>query len=811
MPIADIAANLPLKEINRTYTYNVPAELSFIDVGWRVFVPFGGRKVEGFVVNVREENEDNVENKIKLKNIISAVDDEQWFSKETIETCKKLSDFYLCSLAEMMRLFMPGKSGLKISFLYAINEENTNKILNEEPFASVYGLIKNKGAISKNDIEKNVGFDKKTINNSIEKMLRLKLIEKVYTAKKKASDLYETFIEKNSVITDDIIENFSKRKPAQARLLKVLNEKNSLSLNETKAEKISSDTVKKLEEAGFIRRVKKRIYRNSYKNFETANENRALTDEQKNAYAEIAASIKKAEYKSFLLFGVTGSGKTEVYIRAAETAIAEGRRVIVLVPEIGLTGQLVKSFYEKFAGDIAIIHSRLTVSERNDAMMRVKRNEAHIVIGARSALFTPAENVGLIILDEEHDYSYKQDESPRYHAKVVANILAKEHGATLVFGSATPSLETFYAAKTGEVKLLTLKRRIGDMPLPEVSCVDMRTELKSGNRRILSRPLEKLIKDTIAKKEQVIILLNRRGFSTFVLCRSCGEPLVCKDCGLPLVYHKNGSLACHHCDKTEIMPKTCPKCGSKYIKYFGSGTEKLEEELREIIPAARVIRMDRDTTTTKFAHSEILEKFKKGEYDILLGTQMVAKGHDVPNVTAVGIISADSTLHLPDFRAAERAFTLITQTSGRAGRHEIKEHLRGKVIVQCYNTEHYAVEYAAKNDYEGFYEKEIEIRKELSYPPFCRLVKLVFQGEDEEKTKGNAKKFIEKFKAYFNENDGNNAIGPAPALIANLRGIYRFVVLIKAKDLKKASEFLKSENMRALRDVAIDIDPIIMF
>lgn len=811
MPIADVAANLPLKEINRTYTYNVPIELSFIDVGWRVFVPFGGRKVEGFVVDIKEKKEISADNKIKFKDIISAVDDEPWFSKEIIECCKKLSDFYLCSLAEMMRLFMPGKSGLKISFLYAINEENTNKILEEEPYSFIYDFIKNEGAVSKKDIEKNVNFDKTTINNSLEKMLRLKLIEKVYTAKKKASDLYETILEKNSVITNDIIENFSKRKPAQARFLKLLQNKNSLSLNEIKAEKFSSDTVKKMEDAGFIRRVKKRIYRNSYDNFETTNENRVLTDEQKNAYDEIAASIKKSEYKSFLLFGVTGSGKTEVYIRAAQTALANGRRVIVLVPEIGLTGQLVKSFYEKFADDIAIIHSRLTVSERNDAMTRLKRNEAHIIIGARSALFTPAENVGLIILDEEHDYSYKQDESPRYHAKVVAKILAKEHKATLVFGSATPSLETFYAAKTGEFHLLTLKHRIGNMPLPEVSCVDMRAELKSGNRHILSRPLEKLIKDTIAKKEQVIILLNRRGFSTFVLCRSCGEPLVCADCGLPLVYHKNGSLACHHCDKTEIMPKTCPKCDSKYIKYFGSGTEKLEEELRAIIPAARVVRMDRDTTTTKFAHSEILEKFKSGAYDILLGTQMVAKGHDVPNVTAVGIISADSTLHLPDFRAAERAFALITQTSGRAGRHEIKERLRGKVIVQCYNTEHYAVEYAAKNDYEGFYEKEIEIRKELSYPPFCRLVKLVFQGTEEEKTKEKANKFIEKFRENFSENDADKAIGPAPALIANLRGIYRFVVLIKAKDLKKTGEFLKNENMNTLRDVAIDIDPIMMF
>lgn len=809
MSVADIVANLPLKEINRTYTYNVPIELSFIDIGWRVFVPFGGRKIEGFVVNIREKNEIK-EEKIELKNIISVLDDEAWFSKETIETCKKLSDFYLCSLAEIMRLFMPGKSGLKISFLYAVNEENTNKILNEEPYVSIYDFIKKEGAVSKKDIEKNLNFDKRALENLLEKMLRLKIIEKVYTAKKKASDLYENIVEKNVDITEEIIENFSKRKPAQARLLKLLQRKGSLTSKEIKAEKFSSDVVKKLTESGLIKCEKKRVYRNSYNNSETKKEYRKLTEEQQRAYDEIAASIKANEYKTFLLFGVTGSGKTEVYIRAAEVARAKGRKVVVLVPEIGLTGQLVKSFQEKFAGDIAIIHSRLTVSERNDAIIRVRQNEAHIIIGARSALLTPADDIGLIILDEEHDFSYKQDESPRYHAKVIAKILAKEHRATLVLGSATPSFETYYEAKIGEIKLLTMKNRIGNAPLPEVSCVDMRMELKSGNRHILSRPLEKLIRDTVAKKEQVIILLNRRGFSTFILCRSCGEAIVCEDCGLPLVYHKSGALLCHHCDKSAVMPKTCPKCGSKYIKYFGSGTEKLEEELKELIPSARVVRMDRDTTTAKFAHSEILEKFKKGEYDVLLGTQMVAKGHDVPNVTAVGIISADSTLHMPDFRAAERAFTLITQTSGRAGRRSVNENTRGKVIVQCYNTEHYAVTYAANNDYESFYEEEIKIRQELCYPPFCRLIKLTFQGEDEEKTKEDAKKFITKFNKQFSGGE-NQALGPSPALIANFRGIFRFIVLIKAVSLKSVGEFLKSENIHTLRDVAIDIDPIMMF
>lgn len=817
MLIADVIANLPLKEINRAYTYSVPTELSFIEVGWRVFAPFGGRKVEGFVIDVREIAEGNLGEKIKLKDIISVIDDDAWFNKNLIDACKEIADFYLCSLGEVMRLFMPGKSGIKISTLYEINEENednANKILTEnlkeQLYFNIYNLLKTEGALSKKDIEKNLTIDKKITEDAIEKLCRLKILNRIYNAKKKSSEIYETVIEKIADITDEIIAEFDKRKKAQAKVLKLLQNKNILTSKEIKTEKISKAVIKNLEEAGFVRQNKKRVFRNSYDKKTFTEIKRELTEEQTVAFNEISASLKNNKYQTFLLYGVTGSGKTEVYMRAAEVARNENKRVIVLVPEIALTGQLVKSFQEKFAGEIAIIHSRLTVSERADAIERVKLGQANIIIGARSALFTPADNIGLIILDEEHDFSYKQDESPRYHAKVIAEILAKKYDATLVLGSATPSVESFYKAKAGEIKLLTMKNRIGNMPLPEVFCVDMREELKNGNRHILSHQLEKLIKETIERKEQVIILLNRRGFSTFVMCRSCGEALVCEDCGLPLVYHKSGKLACHHCDKESIIPKTCPKCGSKYIKYFGSGTEKLEEELKTLIPSAQVIRMDRDTTTTKFAHQEILEKFKSGAYDILLGTQMVAKGHDVPKVTAVGIISADSTLHLPDFRAAERAFMLITQASGRAGRHKISDNLRGKVVVQCYNVEHFAVEYASRNDYESFYSEEIELREVLFYPPFCRLIKLIFQGDNEENTKSNAKIFVDKFRENFKESQ-NKAIGPSPALIANLRGTYRFVVLIKAYDLKAVNEFLRTKNLNTNRNVAIDIDPIMMF
>ena len=327
-----------------------------------------------------------------------------------------------------------------------------------------------------------------------------------------------------------------------------------------------------------------------------------------------------------------------------------------------------------------------------------------------------------------------------------------------------------------------------------------------GNRHIMSAALRQLIEMTMAQKQQIIIMLNRRGFSTFVMCRSCGAVIKCKLCGLPLVYHKNGKLSCHHCDVTEPVPDVCPKCSSRYIKYFGSGTEKLEQELHQIVPSARVIRMDRDTTNTKFAHQEILQKFREKQYDILLGTQMVAKGHDIPDVTAVGIISADSSLNLPDFRAAERCFMLITQTAGRAGRHEHQ----GRVVIQTYNPEHYAVTCGIAQDYEGFYEQEMKMRQGLFYPPFSRLVKLLFQHEDENTAKGNAKSLVTAFNEHFNGVKGQQIIGPSPAVIARFRGIYRFVVLIKTADLPEVQAFLREQKLHLRTDVAIDIDPITM-
>ena len=805
MKTADVFVNIPVKSIAQAYTYRVPEHLSQIAAGWRVFVPFGNRRVEGFVIRTHENAQ--APKGIVLKDIIAAVDEESWFSPQMIEVARWLADFYLCSLAEIMRLFMPGKSGLRITVLYEADEAMKEHMLLSMPGCrAIYEYLLQEGPQKKAELAKALPEWQENLQDYLDKMQKYRIVRKQYDAAKRDAAQYEKIVVLKVQVTEELLASFH-RKKAQSHLLTLLQAKPEQSMNALKEQKVTAATVKNLAEAGLVEIRRRRVLRDSYRDARAKKQQIELTEEQQQVVNGVLPAIEKQAYQGFLLKGVTGSGKTQVYIELAEKVRAAGRRVIVLVPEIALTGQVVMAFKAYFPDDLVVVHSRLSLAERNDAIVRVRRGEAGIIIGARSALFTPAEDIGLIILDEEQDTSYKQDESPRYHARVVAEKIAKVNDAVLLLGSATPSLESYYRAKTGAFQLLSMAHRIGDMPLPQVHCVDMRRELRMGNRHIISRALQQLIESTIAHHQQVIIMLNRRGFSTFVMCRSCGEVIRCRYCGLPLVYHKNGILKCHHCDVREPVPDVCPKCGSRYIKYFGSGTEKLEQELRQLVPSARVIRMDRDTTTSKFAHQEILDSFRRGEYDILLGTQMVAKGHDIPNVTAVGVISADSSLNMPDFRAAERCFMLITQTAGRAGRHG---H-RGEVVIQTYNPTHYAVTCGIAQDYEGFFQKELALRRELFYPPYSRLVKLLYQDEDEEKAKDKATALVKEFELQFAGQHGYQAIGPAPAVIACFRGIYRFIVLIKTAHLAEVHDFLKEQKLHLRADVAIDIDPITMF
>ena len=618
---------------------------------------------------------------------------------------------------------------------------------------------------------------------------------------KKISALFEKIYR----LAQDFDEKNFSSKPARLKFLKLLKERGEVRTFELSEQKITTATLKPLIEAGLVAVEERRVLRDSYSKINTVPKKFELMAEQTAAIEAIEKSLVARKFQGFLLYGVTGSGKTQVYIELAKITRRLGRRVIILVPEISLTGQIVSNFRAYFS-DVAVIHSRLSVAERSDTFHKIRNGEIGIVIGARSALFTPIDNVGLIVMDEEQDSSYKQENAPRYHARIVAEEFAKFHGAAAVFGSATPSLESFYRAQCGELILLRMPRRVLNNPLPAVECVDMRGELKAGNREVLSLALLDLLRKTLAEKNQAIILLNRRGWSTVVMCRSCGEVAKCPDCGLPMTYHADGRLLCHRCEVEAEPPEICPACGSRRIKFLGAGTEKLENALKKFLPEARVRRMDRDSTREKFGHKKILDDFAAHEFDILFGTQMVAKGHDITGVTTVGVLNADAALSFANFRGAENCFALITQAAGRAGRAD----LPGKVIVQAYDLDAPAIRFGCEQDYEKFYASEIPSRRDVFFPPFCRLVKLIVMSTKADKAKTFAKEIVKMFRAeVVQEAAGRQEVfGPIPAAIANLRGVFRFSILIKSTNLSAVRNFLRAHNLHKREDIIIDIDPL---
>ena len=539
------------------------------------------------------------------------------------------------------------------------------------------------------------------------------------------------------------------------------------------------------------------------------------TPHQAAALEQVRRLLARERPGAMLVFGVTGSGKTEIYLRAIETVLARGRQAVVLVPEIALTPQMIGRFRSRFGEQVAVLHSRLGAGERFDEWRKIKQGRAAVAVGARSAIFAPFTRLGLIVLDEEHETTYKQEDNPRYHAREVAEYLADRHGALLLLGSATPSLETYHRASSGELALAELPERINRRPLPPVKIVDLRAELQAGNRSVLSRYLQERLQTCLERGQQAILFLNRRGYSTFVLCRSCGAAMKCPDCDVSLTLHGTapaapGVLQCHYCGYREAVPAICPVCGSKSIRHFGSGTERVEEELREHFPRARVLRMDVDTTRTKGAHERILDHFARGEADVLVGTQMVAKGLDFPRVTLVGVIAADVALNFPDFRAAERTFQLLTQVSGRSGRGADP----GEVVVQTYNPEHYSVQAAQRHDFMAFCRHELPVRQGIGYPPFSHLVNFVVWGTEGEEVSRAAHWVVERLRS---DGDPTAVIGPAPAPIARLRGHFRWrALLLEAEGepaLRRARSVLRAwEATRPRGDLrlTIDVNPLSM-
>ncbi|HHW92678.1 MAG TPA: primosomal protein N' [Firmicutes bacterium] len=503
-----------------------------------------------------------------------------------------------------------------------------------------------------------------------------------------------------------------------------------------------------------------------------------LMSQQEAACRAIIKSLEEGEFARYLLHGVTGSGKTEVYLQVIAKNLEYGRGAVVLVPEISLTPQMVARFRHRFGDKVALLHSRLSPGEKSEEWWRICRGEAPIVVGARSAVFAPVPALGLIIIDEEHDSSYKQEENPRYQTREVAEFRAREEGTVLLLGSATPAVESYYRGQMGLYRLLELNTRVDGRKMPEIELVDMRRELESGNRSIFSNILQKRINETLQAQEQVILFMNRRGFANFILCRQCGYVALCPNCDVSLTYHgQEERLCCHYCYYQEDVPSTCPVCNSVYIRHFGFGTERVEAEVQRLFPGVRTLRMDMDTTRGKDAHWQLLETFARGEADILIGTQMVTKGIDIPQVTLVGVISADTSLNFPDFRAGERTFQLLTQVAGRAGRGE----KRGKVVVQTYNPDHYSIQAACRQDYRAFYQKEIQYRKDLAYPPFSQLVSMVVSAADEGKTAKAAAQLKRKLRTELPSTC--RIYGPGPAPLARVRGKYRYQIVVKGVGL----------------------------
>lgn len=573
-------------------------------------------------------------------------------------------------------------------------------------------------------------------------------------------------------------EYLHKNQKARARLMAALldDEEVEYSLISQKLN-ITLTVVRALEEQGVLEIKNHKIYRNPVKEKEQQRHFITYTEEQERAIRTFENDYKKGIRKTYLLYGVTGSGKTEVYMEMIRQVVKEKRQAIVLIPEIALTYQTVMRFYRTFGERVSIMNSRLSAGERYDQMMRAKKGEIDVMIGPRSALFTPFPSLGLIVIDEEHEAAYKSEQVPRYHARETAIERASLEGASVVLGSATPSMEAFYRCELGEYTLLELKRRTAKAELPEVYTVDMREELQKGNRSILSDRLHELMEDRLKKKEQIILFLNRRGYAGFLSCRSCGYVVKCPHCDVSLSEHRGGRLICHYCGHEERMIKTCPSCGSPYIGGFRMGTQQVEDLVKKRFPQARVLRMDLDTTKNKDGHEKILSAFANEEADILIGTQMIVKGHDFPGVTLVGILAADMSLYGDDYRSGERTFQLLVQAAGRAGRG----NLPGEVVIQTYSPEHYSIVNAAKQDYESFYEEEISYRRLMGYPPAAGLMAIYASGADEALlTKASG--YLKDFAVRAAGEAPMAVIGPASPGIGKINDIYRKVIYLKSED-----------------------------
>lgn len=778
--IASVLVDVKAKEVDRTFDYLVPSKLeNVIEIGQRVKVPFGPRLIMGYVLDFKETSDFD-----KLKSIVEVLDIVPSLTEELISLGKVLSISNTSPLVSIYQAMLP--AALKSKYKKKLIVLDSSKLsldlaLKFDRFGT--SLFDDKLNRYLKEIKDNIKSGNLHIRYEVKQSNRERYLKKI--------KLLNADVSVKGTKQIEVMEYLKEHKDVYKRDL----------MNDIK---VSQSTIKSLIDKSAISEYSIETYREIESLYGAIKKDIILNPEQVRVYSEIKKDIDK--HQIFLLHGVTGSGKTEIYLNIIEDVLKDSKEAIMLVPEISLTPMMVSRFKGRFSDDVAVLHSGLSIGEKYDEWRKIRRNEVSVVVGARSAIFAPFNNLGIIIIDEEHTDSYKQVSLPTYHAKDVALIRCKHYNIPLILGSATPSVESYYNALNGKYKLLEMKYRANKARMPEVYVEDMRYEFKGGNRSIFSKRLDDLIVDRLNKKEQILLLLNRRGHSTFIMCRNCGEVIMCPNCDISLTYHdKTNSLKCHYCGHDEANPSICPHCSSKHIRYMGIGTERVEEFIHKRFPLAKVIRMDTDTTTYKGAHEKLLYEFEHNG-DILLGTQMISKGLDFKKVSLVGVLAADMSLSLPDYKAIEKTFQLLTQVSGRAGRHDII----GEVVIQTYNPDHYAIDFARKHDYHSFYEMEMRIREVAGYTPFNNLVQIVISDKDVRKVLREGTKIVMKLRKEL-ESD-MIILGPVLPKISRINNFYRAQIIIKYKTSKVIDEVLKKIyfDYNSKISIAIDKNPTLL-
>lgn len=855
---AQVIVDVPAKQTNRPFDYVVPEQLkTWVSVGSRVGVPFGPRTLQGFVVGLSDRTEMDAG---KLKSIEQVLDFMPPLNPELVQLAGWMSRTYICPAITALQAMIP--AALKAKYekkivaadegAYARNSrsaqaEGQTFLLESNPEEEeIVAFVRRKGSVTSEQM-----LDRfPAAGPLLKRMMEQGTLAWEQTVKDRLNAKKAKYVAPAADGAEllDISRSLPANAKRQKDLLQYFAENpDPVPLAELSDKLgIATGTVKGLADKGWLSVTERELFRDPYEGRQFARTSPLpLTEQQQSALQPITTAIDKREHNVFLLHGVTGSGKTEVYLQAIQQCLDQGREAIVLVPEISLTPQMVERFKGRFGEAVAVMHSRLSHGERYDEWRKIGLKRVSVVIGARSAVFAPFADLGLIIIDEEHEASYKQEESPKYHARDVAIERAAWHGAAVVLGSATPSLESFAKTerqaardtngKRSGYRLLTMSERVEGRPLPDVNIVDLREELKAGNRSMFSRGLYKAIEERLQKKEQTVLLLNRRGYSTFVMCRTCGHVVQCPHCDISLTYHQvSRTMRCHYCGISQPEPKTCPSCDSEHIRYFGTGTQRVEEELSKLFPGIRVIRMDVDTTTEKGSHEKLLTRFRNKQADVLLGTQMVAKGLDFPDVTLVGVIAADTVLHLPDFRAAEKTFQLLTQVAGRAGRHQ----LPGVVYIQTYTPEHYSIETASRHDYRAFMASELEMRRLRGYPPYCELALVTFSHEQVAMLVRVGESFTARLKQCWQQERAKTAtasafapgerrgeaqqslfevFGPVASPIPRIKDRYRFQCVIKYRGdvdvsgmlAQTAAAFDETVRQEKLQ-ISIDVNPQVL-